>query len=292
MNQQVPVQYKKTSKLKEIWKRIRKNKSAMVGFIIICIFALIAIFANQIADYDKMAIGQDIGSRLQPPNAKHWFGTDAYGRDVFARIVFGMRTSLSIGILTTFVSVVISILFGAIAGYYGGYTDSVIMRVLDTVMAIPPVLLALAIVASLGPGMLNMIIAMTVANVPGLTRVIRSVILSVVGQDYIEASKACGTKNAKIILKHVIPNSMGPIIVQATMSVSSMIINAAALSYLGMGVQPPTPEWGAMLSESNDYMLNSPYLVIIPGLAILFAALSINLFGDGLRDALDPRLKS
>lgn len=292
MNQRMAVQNKRKSKARAVWKRITKSKSAMVGFVIICIFTLGAIFANQIADYNKMAIEQNIAIRLQPPNLVHWFGTDAYGRDVFARIIYGMRTSLTIGIITTAVSVLIATVLGAIAAYFGGLTDSIIMRAMDTVMAIPPVLLALAIVASLGPGMTNLVIAMTVSNVPGLTRIIRSVVLSVVGQDFIEAAKSCGTSNTKIILGHVIPNSMGPIIVQATMSVSAMIINAAALSYLGMGVQPPTPEWGAMLSESNDYMLTSPYLVIIPGLAILFAALSINLFGDGLRDALDPKLKN
>lgn len=280
------------NKTKETWRRLKKNKSAMVGLVVICLFLLVAIFANQIADYDKSAIGQNMALRLQAPSSSHWFGTDAYGRDVFARIIYGARTSLYIGVVTTLLSIVIATMFGAIAGYYGGKVDSVIMRVMDTIMAIPPVLLALAIVASLGPGMTNMIIAMAVSNVPGLTRVIRSVILSIVGQDFIEAARACGTKNRRIILKHVIPNAMGPIIVQATMSVSSMIINAAALSFLGMGIQPPQPEWGAMLSESSDYMVYSPYLVIIPGLAILFSALSINLFGDGLRDALDPKLKN
>ncbi len=276
---------------RDIWRRIRKNKSAMVGLAVICVFVLAALFADQIADYDMKAISQNVASRLKAPSAAHWFGTDAYGRDVFARIVFGARTSLWIGLVTTLVSVAIATGFGAVAGYYGKAVDGVIMRVMDTIMAIPPVLLALAIVAALGPGMTNMVIAMTVSNVPGLTRVIRSVILSVVGQDYIEASRAGGSTDTRILLKHVVPNAMGPIIVQATMSVSSMIINAAALSFLGMGIQPPRPEWGAMLAESNEYMISSPYLVIIPGLAILLAALSINLFGDGLRDALDPKLK-
>jgi ABC-type dipeptide/oligopeptide/nickel transport systems, permease components len=279
------------SKGRDIWRRIRKNKSAMVGLAVICVFVLAAIFANQIADYEGRAIAQNVSMRLKGPSAEHWFGTDAYGRDVFARIVFGARTSLWIGLVTTLVSVAIATAFGAVAGYYGGAVDGLIMRVMDTIMAIPPVLLALAIVAALGPGMTNMVIAMTVSNVPGLTRVIRSVILSVVGQDYIEAAKAGGSGDVRIMLRHVVPNAMGPIIVQATMSVSSMIINAAALSFLGMGIQPPAPEWGAMLAESNDYMTTSPYLVIIPGLAILFSALSINLFGDGLRDALDPKLK-
>jgi peptide/nickel transport system permease protein len=291
MNHEETEEYVAKSKSREIWRRIRKNKAAMVGLAIIAAFVLVAAFADQIADYDKSAIAQNISARLKPPSAEHWFGTDAYGRDVFARIVFGARTSLYIGLVTTLASILVATLFGAVAGYFGGAVDGIIMRCMDTIMAIPPVLLALAIVASLGPGLTNMVIAMTVSNVPGLTRIIRSVILSVVHQDFIEAAKACGTRSPRIILRHVVPNSMGPIIVQATMSVSSMIINAAALSFLGMGVQPPRPEWGAMLAESNDYMTTSPYLVIIPGLAILFAALSINLFGDGLRDALDPKLK-
>ncbi|MDP3178465.1 MAG: ABC transporter permease, partial [Spirochaetaceae bacterium] len=177
-------------KVREVWRRIRKNKSAMVGLAIICIFVLAAAFADWIADYDSKAIAQNVSQRLKPPSAEHWFGTDAYGRDIFARIVFGARTSLWIGFVTTIVSVAIATFFGAVAGYYGHSLDGLIMRVMDTVMAIPPVLLALAIVAALGPGMTNMVIAMTVSNVPGLTRVIRSVILTVAGQDFIEAARA------------------------------------------------------------------------------------------------------
>jgi peptide/nickel transport system permease protein len=291
MSQQEARQYKKKNQAKEIWKRMKKNKAAMVGLVIICIFLFMAIFADVIADYDKTVIGQNMAMRLKPPSLQHLFGTDTYGRDVFARIVHGSRASLSIGLLTTIIAVFVGGIFGSIAGFYGGMADSVIMRVMDTIMAIPPILLALAIVASLGPGMTNLIIAMTISSVPGFTRIIQAVILLVVEQDYVEAARACGTKDIRIILRHILPNSMGPIIVQATMSVASMIISAASLSFLGMGIQPPTPEWGAMLSESREYMTYAPYLVIIPGLAILLSALALNLFGDGLRDALDPRLK-
>lgn len=291
MAEQHVKQYKKQNQAKEVWKRMIKNKAAMAGFIVIIIFVLMAIFADFITDYEKNAIAQNVSQRLLPPCSKHWFGTDTYGRDVFARIVHGSRTSLLIGVLTTLIAIMIGGFFGAIAGFYGGMVDSVIMRVMDTIMAIPPVLLALAIVASLGPGMTNLIIAITVSSVPGFTRVIQAVILLVVEQDFIEAAKASGTSDARIILRHILPNSLGPIIVQATMSVAGMIINAAALSFLGMGIQPPTPEWGAMLSESRDYMMVAPYLVMIPGVVILLAALALNLFGDGLRDALDPKLK-
>jgi peptide/nickel transport system permease protein len=197
-----------------------------------------------------------------------------------------------IGLLTTILSVSIGCVFGAVAGYYGNKIDSIIMRFMDTVMAIPPILLALSIVAALGPSMRNLLIAMTVSSVPSFTRIIRSVIMSVVGQDFIEAAKCCGTSDARIIFKHILPNAIGPIIVQSTMSVASMIINAASLSFLGMGIQPPAPEWGAMLSESREFMRYYPHLVVIPGVAIVLAALSLNLLGDGLIDALDPRLKN
>jgi peptide/nickel transport system permease protein len=182
-------------------------------------------------------------------------------------------------------------LLGACAGYYGGKVDSVIMRIIDTVICIPFMLLVLAIVAALGPGLVNVLIALMISMIPTYTRVIRSAILTVVGQDYIEAAKSCGTPNRWIILKHVLPNAIGPIIVQATMTVGTMIIWAASTSFLGMGIQPPEPEWGAMLAESKDYMLTAPYMVMFPGFAIALTALSLNLMGDGLRDALDPRLK-
>lgn len=285
-------QYKKKSQGKEIWKRIKKNRAAMIGLIIISIFIFFALSADLIADYGEKAITQNAKERLQQPNSEHWFGTDAYGRDVFARIIHGARVSLTIGLASTGVSVILGGLFGAMAGYYGGKVDNIIMRIMDTVMCIPGILLALAIVAALGPGMRNLLIAITVSNIPGFTRIIRSVILSVVGQDFIEAAKACGTTDKRIIIRHILPNAMGPIIVQATMSVAGMIIAAAGLSFIGMGIQPPRPEWGAMLAESREYMRYAPYLVAFPGIAIVLAALSLNLVGDGLRDALDPRLKN
>lgn len=284
-------QYKKKNQLAEIWKRLKKSKTAMVGLVIICIFILLAVLANFIADYD-LAITQNPSIRLRGPSTEHFLGTDTYGRDIFARIIHGARYSIMIGFVTTVLSVGIGGIFGSIAGYYGGRIDNVIMRVMDTIMAIPPILLALSIVASLGPGLRNLLIAMTVSSVPSFTRVIRAVIMSVVGQEFVEAARACGTRDRRIILRHILPNAMGPIIVQATMSVSSMIISAAALSFLGMGIQPPAPEWGAMLADSREFMRYYPYLVIVPGVAIVLASLSLNILGDGLRDALDPRLKN
>lgn len=282
--------YKKKSRFKEIWKQMRRNKIAMFGLTIFAVIVFCTIFADLIVPY-QAALEQNIGIRLQPSAADHWFGTDVYGRDIFARIIHGTRNSLVMGIGAVIVGISLGGVFGAAAGYYGGRIDTVIMRVMDTIMCIPFMLMALAIVAALGPGLINVLIALMLSMVPYYTRVIRSAILTVIGQDFIEAAKACGTPDRYIIMKHILPNAIGPVIVQATMSVGSMIIWAAAMSFLGMGIQPPTPEWGSMLSEGKDYMLYAPHLVIFPGMAIVVTALSINLMGDGLRDALDPRLK-
>jgi len=282
--------YKKKSRFKEIWKRMKKNRIAMFGLAIFAVIVFCTLFADLIVPY-KVSLEQNIGIRLQPPSGTHWFGTDVYGRDIFARIIHGTRNSLVMGIGAVFVGISLGGVFGAVAGYYGGRIDALVMRVMDTIMCIPFMLLALAIVAALGPGLVNVLIALMLSMVPYYTRVIRSAILTVIGQDFIEAAKACGTPDRFIIVKHILPNAIGPVIVQATMSVGSMIIWAAAMSFLGMGIQPPTPEWGSMLSEGKDYMLYAPHLVIFPGMAIVLTALSINLMGDGLRDALDPRLK-
>lgn len=282
--------YKKKSQIREIWRRMKKNRTSMVGLFIFIFIMLCTIFADLIVSYD-VALEQNISNRLLSPSMENWFGTDAYGRDIFARIIHGTRNSLLMGIGAVLVGITLGGIFGATAGYYGGKIDTIIMRFMDAILCIPFMLLALAIVAALGPGLVNVLIALMVSMVPNYTRVIRSAILTVVGQDFIEAAKACGTPDRYIILKHVLPNAIGPIIVQATMSVGTMIIWAASMSFLGMGIQPPTPEWGSMLSEGKDYMRYSPHLVIFPGLAIALTALSVNLMGDGLRDALDPRLK-
>ena len=283
-------QFKKKSQGKEIWRRMRRNKIAMVGLFILTIILLCTLFADLIVPY-QAALEQNMDSRYLTPTAGHPFGTDLYGRDIFARIIHGTRNSLLMGIGAVVVGITLGGLLGSIAGFFGGKIDAVIMRVLDTVMCIPFMLMALAIVAALGSGLVNVLIALMIAMVPYYTRVIRSAILNVVGMDFIEAARSCGTPNRYIILKHILPNAIGPVIVQATMSVGNMIISAAAMSFLGMGIQPPAPEWGAMLSEGKEYMLYAPHMVIFPGAAIALTALSINLMGDGLRDALDPRLK-
>jgi peptide/nickel transport system permease protein len=282
---------RKKGRTQEIWRRFKKSKTAMAGMFIFIFILLVMAFADMIVSYDT-AINQKISNRFIPPGSPgHFFGTDNFGRDILARIVHGSRNSLLVGIGAVAIGIVIGGLLGSISGFYGGAIDSLIVRTMDTVMCIPLMLLVLSIVAALGASLVNVLIAMMIANVPHYIRIVRAAVLSVVGQDYIEAARACGTPSFWIILKHVIPNAIGPIIVQATMAVGSMIITAAGISFLGMGIQPPTPEWGAMLNEAKNYMVDYPYTVIFPGLSIGLTALSLNLMGDGLRDALDPKLK-
>ena len=284
------VKYRKKSRVGEIWRRMVKNRIAMVGLFVFLVILFCTAFADIIVPY-SLAITQNMNERYLKPGPGHIFGTDNFGRDIFARVIHGTRNSLLMGIGAVAVGITLGGFLGSISGFFGGKTDMIIMRILDTIMCIPFMLLALAIVAALGTGLVKVLIALMLAMVPFYTRVIRSAILNVVEMDFIEAARAGGTPNRYIILKHILPNAIGPVIVQATMSVGNMIIAAAAMSFLGMGIQPPAPEWGAMLSEGKDYMLFAPHMVIFPGFAIVFTALSVNLMGDGLRDALDPKLK-
>ena len=283
--------FKKQSAFKETWRRMRKSAAAMIGLVVVVLMILSVIFADVIVSYNK-AIEQNVAIRLKSPSKENIFGTDLYGRDVFARIIHGGRVSLSIGFISTFISLVIGLFFGAAAGFYGGRTDDVIMRFTDVSSVIPTILLSLAIVSSLGPGMRNLIIAISISRIPVFIRIIRSAVMGVVDMEFIEAAKAGGGKDIRIILTHILPNSMGTIIVQTTMNISTVILQAAVLSFIGMGVEPPRPEWGYMLNEAREYMRTSMYLLVFPGSCICLAALSLNLLGDGLRDALDPRLKS
>lgn len=285
-------EYAKKSQIKEIWRRMKKNKLAMIGLVIFCILVAMSLSADLIADYQESAIKQDGSIRLQPPSWEHYFGTDQYGRDLLARMVHGSRVSLSIGFFTTGISLLIGGILGAMTGYYGGIFDEIVMRLMDILLSIPSILLAIAIVSAMGPSLLNLLNAITISQIPGFTRIVRSTVLTVVGEDYIEAARACGSKDFRIITNDVLPNAIGPIIVQGTMSVAKMILLAAGLSFIGLGIQPPQPEWGYMLSEAREYMRDYPYLVVIPGIAIAISVFSINLIGDGLRDALDPRLKN
>ncbi|MEZ3434907.1 MAG: ABC transporter permease [Lachnospiraceae bacterium] len=282
---------KKKSRAQETWRRFKKNKLAVFGMVLFFIILLVTLLADVIVSYD-VSVTQVASERLQGPSASHWFGTDNYGRDLFARIIHGARNSLLVGFGSVIIGVTIGGLLGAVCGYLGGRFDAIVMRILDSIMCIPSAMLALAIVAALGTSLWNVLMAMTISNVPRYCRIIRSSVLGVTGQTYIEAAHSCGAPDFQIILKHVLPNAIGPIIVESTMAVGSAIISAAGISFVGMGIQPPAPEWGAMLNEAKTYMTMYPYMVLFPGLAIGFTALSMNLMGDGLRDALDPKLKN
>jgi len=282
--------YKKESQFKEIRRRFKKNRTAMLGLVLLCFILLIAICADIIVPYQKGII-QNGKDRFTSPNSSYLFGTDHLGRDLFARIIHGSRYSLFIGISTSLLALVIGGLIGSCCGYYGGAFDNAVMRFMDVLMSVPPVLLSLAVVAALGPNLRNLLIAITISCLPGTVRLVRSVVITVADNDYIEAARSYGGRDLRIILKYVVPNAMGPIIVSTTMSIASMILSAAGLSFIGMGVQPPSPEWGALLSEARANMFRAPYLLYIPGVCILLTALSFNLVGDGLRDALDPKLK-
>ncbi|MDD3410060.1 MAG: ABC transporter permease [Eubacteriales bacterium] len=284
--------YKKRSQLGSICRRYAKSKTAMVGLIILIILALMALLCPLFISYSGDVIKQNMRARLQGPSLEHLFGTDQYGRDVLARVIWGTRISLSASLIIISIATVFGALFGALAAYYGGKVDNIIMRVMDIFYALPFNLMAICIVASLGNGMFNLGMACVIGVIPGFTRVFRAAILPIRNQEYIEAAKACNTSDWRILTKHILPNAMGPIIVQATLNLAITILAIAGLSYIGLGVESPTPEWGTMLSDGREYMRNYPYLVIFPGLAIMVAAMSLNLIGDGLRDALDPKLKN
>ncbi|WNC14119.1 nickel transporter permease [Brevibacillus brevis] len=281
--------YKRRSPWALMIRRFKKNKRALVGFWMVVAFVGLAAFAPWIAPYDP--IEQNMNVILQPPSAAHFFGTDEYGRDIFSRIMYGSQISLMIGIVGVMISVVLGVGLGTLSGYFGGRTDMFIMRMMDIFMAFPSFLLALAIVSVLGPGMINVMIAIGIFSVPTFARISRSAVIAVKNKEYIEAAKSMGASHSRIIIKHVIPNSVAPIIVLSTMRIATAILTASGLSFLGMGAQPPTPEWGAMLSTGREYLRTAPHVSTIPGLAIMFMVLAFNMLGDGLRDALDPKMK-
>lgn len=282
---------KKQKKFKEVWHRLKKNKTAVFGLIVIIIFILIAIFADVIAPYGK-GVKMNVKDRFTIPSPTNLFGTDEYGRDVFTRVIHGTRYSLSIGFVATFLSMLFGIPLGSIAGYFGGKVDTIIMRLVDVLTSIPAIMLSLVVVTVFGANLVNLIIAIFIARIPADVRVIRSAVLPLVDQQYIEAAHAGGASELQIIMKHIIPNAAGTIIVQSTMNVGQLIIRASGLSFLGLGVPTPAPEWGTLLSEAREYLRSAPHMMIFPGIALILIALSINLLGDGLRDALDPRLKN
>lgn len=281
---------KKNSELARVLRQLMKNRMAVIGLIIVIIEFVLAFLAPWIIPYDYTKM--DMTACFATPSLQHFFGCDDMGRDIFSRILYGGRYSISMGLLATMLAAVCGMAIGAIAGYFGGWVDNLIMRVLDIVQAIPSMLLMIVIAAVLGPGYINTIIAMGFGSIPGYARMLRAQMLKERTNEYIEAATSINCSTFRIIFHHLLPNCLSPIIVQATMGVGQTITLCAGLSFIGLGIQPPTPEWGAMLSAARTFMRSSPHLVIFPGLAIAVTVLALNLMGDGLRDALDPKLKN
>ncbi|EXG85333.1 MAG: ABC transporter permease [Lacrimispora sphenoides] len=281
----------------EAWRRFKKNRLAMAGLCFIFLLIIIAV-ATSVIDlvthksfYLSYVVKQNLTGRLLPPSLNHPFGLDEFGRDMLLRMLWATRYSLFMGTVAVSVSCIFGGMLGAIAGYYGKGADNLIMRFMDILLAIPSMLLAIAIVAALGTSLVNVLLAISIAYIPTFARTVRAPVLTVKDQEYIEAAKAIGCSDLRIIFKYVLPNCMAPIIVQITLSIAGAILSIAGLSFLGLGIQPPTPEWGAMLSNARSYIRDSWHVTVIPGLGIMLTILALNVVGDGLRDALDPRLK-
>ncbi|GAA0372885.1 ABC transporter permease [Bacillus horti] len=271
------------------FSRLRSNKVALIGGYLIILFILIALIGPYftVYEYDKV----DYSLRLLPPSTDHWFGTDHNGRDIFTRVIHGMPISLYVGFLSVLLGGIIGIPLGIVSGYYGGKIDALIMRIMDILLAFPGILLALALVSVLGSSLNNVIIAVGIFSVPAFARIVRGSTLATKKLEYIDAVRALGATDLRIIFRHILPNIMSPIIVQATLRIATAILAASGLSFLGMGAQPPTPEWGAMLSDGRRVLFDFPHVAFFPGLAIVLVVLVFNIFGDGLRDALDPKMK-
>ncbi len=285
------VKSNKKSQWNLVWIRFRKNKLAMLGLIVLCALMLLCLSAPLYIDYSKV-ITQSIIDAFQSPSLEHLFGTDQFGRDLFARIIYGGRISLFAGLLTTAIAFVMGIALGGSAGYFGGVTDTIIMRFCDVLMSVPGVLLSMTIVAALGQGLFKMLIALSVAQIPRQARTVRAAVMTLRGQEFIEAARCCGTGNVRILLKHILPNILGPLVISVMQSLGGTILSIASLGFLGIGIAPPTPEWGTIISENQSSLMYYPHLGIIPGLFIVVAVLSLNFIGDGLRDALDPKQKN
>jgi len=282
----------KRSQFWEFWRRYKQNPGAVLGLIIVIGLVIAAISSGIVFDYETEIIGNNVIERLQRPSMAHWFGTDELGRDVFARTMYGARYSLAIGVVAVIVSLVAGVTLGAVAGFAGGAVENIIMRIMDIFAAIPSILMAMAIVSALGQSAIILMIAVGVTSVPSFATITRAAVLQVRNNDFVEAARAIGMPNWKIVVKHILPNSLAPILVQATLRIGNAIISASGLSFLGLGIPLPAPEWGGMLSNGRKYIRDYPYMTIFPGLAILITVIAFNLIGDGVRDALDPKLKN
>lgn len=273
-----------------VWRELRRNKFALAGAFFLVAIGAIALLAPVISPHSPTQ--QSLMDRLQPPSADHWLGTDELGRDELSRLIYGARISLLIAIVGTAGGVLLGTLLGLLSAFFGGWVDTLLMRIIDIMFAFPGILLAILIVAVIGPGLSNLIIALTIWGTPTLARIVRSSVLSLKAFEFVEASRAVGASRTRIMIRHLLPNCMAPIIVYATLGVAGSLLTTAGLGFLGIGVQPPTAEWGAMLSVGRSYLRESALLMVIPGVAIFLTVMSLNLIGDALRDALDPRLNS
>jgi peptide/nickel transport system permease protein len=280
---------RKESEYSIVWRQFRRNPGAVFGAVILVLLVLVALFAPLLAPYDPLKVNMRQG--LLPPNAEYLMGTDEMGRDVLSRLLFGARISLQIGFISLAIAGSAGIVLGVIAGYYGGWIDNVVSRATDILMAFPDLLLALLVVAVLGPSLRNAMIAVGIAGIPSYVRLVRGMTLSVRDTDYVLGARAVGCYDRRIIWRYMLPNVLPPLIVMATLGIAGAILSAAGLSFIGLGAQRPTPEWGAMLSTGRDYMRSAWWITIFPGMAIMITVLSLNMMGDGLRDALDPRLR-
>ncbi len=278
-----------SSLLRDAWRRLTRDKLAIVGMVIIGLFVLAAVLAPLLAPYDPTV--QKILLRRQPPSRQHWMGLDEVGRDIFSRIIYGARVSLQIGLLSVSMAIVVGAILGAVAGFVGGWVDNVIMRLMDILLAFPGLLLAIAVVSILGPGLMNMLYAIAFVSIPTYARIMRASVLSVKEQEFVLAARAVGVPTARILWREILPNAITPVLVAGTLGIATAILDAAGLSFLGLGARPPTPEWGSMLGEGRGSVFTAPHIVLFPGLAIMLNVLGFNLLGDGLRDALDPRLR-
>src|SRR5690625_3850016 len=274
---------------KDSFKQLRKNRFAMVGLFIILFFIILGLVAPLLTPYTYEE--QSLVNRLSPPSGEHWMGTDDLGRDIFTRIAYGARVSLQVGFFAVSGALIFGTLLGIIAGYFGRWIDMIISRIFDILLAFPSILLAIAIVAILGPSLENALVAIAIINIPIFGRLVRSRVISLREEEFVLAARAQGMKNGRIIFQHILPNSLAPIIVQTTLGFGTAILEAAALGFLGLGAQPPSPEWGKMLTDSRDFIQLAPWTLIAPGVSIMLVVLGFNLIGDGLRDALDPRMK-
>jgi peptide/nickel transport system permease protein len=281
---------KKNSQIAMAWRRFRRNKLAMAGLLIIIVIFIIAVFAKFVAPYPFEE--QHLKDSLKGPSLKYLFGTDQYGRDILSRVIYGSRVSLMVGIFSVTLAATLGCIIGAIAGYFGGAIDNILMRIIDIILSIPAMLLAISISAMLGPGLFNAMISISVTGVGSFARITRSSVLSERDQEYIEAVRSVSCGNLRIIFRHIFPNILAPIIVQFSLNVASSILAAAGLSFIGLGIQPPIPEWGAMLSAGRSFIRYNWWLTVFPGISIMLTVYGFNLIGDGLRDALDPRLKN